>query len=234
MHADRWINTSNEQQLLQEDLDALYKWYETWQLLFHPDKCKVLSLGNRPLDNKTKLHLYTWEDNGALMDACLGQVSEKDIRVIIDNKLSFRKQIKFRTTKANTTMGIIRWTFVSMDKHSFKLLYRSMVRPHLEVSDSVWIPHHKQDIDTMEQEQKRVANYIPCFKDLPYGQRLGLLGLPTLTDRRVHRDMKETYKILTDIYNVEVVPNLSKGNKNPRDHNKKQLRRGATNLNCRN
>ena len=60
MYADdtkvyRRTDTPNGQQLLQEDLDALYKWSEKWQLRFHPDKCqsqaqKRSSGGNAWLD----------------------------------------------------------------------------------------------------------------------------------------------------------------------------------------
>ena len=130
-------------------------------------------------------------------------------------------------------MGIIRRTFDHLDKHTFVLLYRSMARPHLEVSNSVWIPHQKQDIETIEQVQKRATKYIQGFKDLPYEQRLRLLGLPTLTYRRVRGDMIETYKILTGVYDAEVIPDLPKGNTKTRGHNKKLFKRRATNLNCR-
>ena len=239
MYADdtkvyRRTDTPNGQLKLQEDLDALYHWSETWQLRFHPDKCKVLSLGNRPPEDKPKLHLYVREDNGSLKESPLEEtVSEKDIGVIIDNKLSFREQIDTKATKANTIMGIIRRTFTHMDKNTFMQLYRSMVRPHLEVSNSVWIPHQKQDIETLEQVQKRATRYIPGFKELPYDQRLRLLGLPTLTYRRVRGDMIEAYKIISGVYDTEVVPHLPKGKKNTRGHKKKLFKRRATNLNCR-
>ena len=227
-------DTTNGQQLLQEDLDALYNWSEKWQLRFHPDKCKVLPLGNRPPESKPKLHLYTRDDNGTLRDASLEEtISEKDIGVSVNNKLSFREQIDTKTTKANTAMGIIRRTFDHLDKHTFMLLYRSMVRPHLKVSNSVWIPHQKQDIEAIEQVQKRATKYIPGFKDLLYEQRLRLLGLPTPTYRRVRGDMIETDKILTGVYDAEVVPDPPKGNEKTKGHNKKLFKRRATNLNCR-
>ena len=193
-------DTPNRQQKLQEDLDALYHWSETWQLRFHPDKCKILYLGNRPPEDMPKLHLYVREDNDSLKESSLEEtVSGKDIGVIIDNRLSFREQIDTKATKANTIMGIIRRTFAHMDKNTFMQLYRSMVRPHLEVSKSVWIPHQKQDIETLEQVQKRATQYIPGFKELPYDQRLRLLGLPTLTYRRVRGDMIEAYKIISGV-----------------------------------
>ena len=41
------------------------------------------------------------------------------------------------------------------------------------------------------------------MKDLPYPERLKLLGLPTLAYRRTRGDMIEVYKILTGIYDRE-------------------------------
>ena len=61
-------------------------------------------------------------------------------------------------------MGIIRRNFDYKDKNTFMQLNRSMVRPHLEVSNSVWIPHQMQDIGTIEQVQKKATKYIPRTK----------------------------------------------------------------------
>ena len=88
---DTKVYRRTDEQLLQEDLDALYKWAEKWQRHFHSDKCKVLSLGNRSHENKPKLLLYVLEDNATLREAHLEEtVSEKYISVITDNKLSLR------------------------------------------------------------------------------------------------------------------------------------------------
>ena len=123
-------------------------------------------------------------------------------------------------------------TFYYMDKQIFMLLYRSMVRSPPEAFNSAWVPHKKQDIETMDQVQERATKFIPGFKSLPYEWRLRLLELPTLTCRRVGRDMIKTYKTLAGVYNAEVVPNSPKGNKNTRGHKKKLFKRRATNLNC--
>ena len=119
--------------------DKIYKWSETWQLHFHPDKCKVLSLGNRSQDDKPKLHLYVREENGSLKESPLEETaSEKDIGVIIDNKLSFKEQIDTKTTKTNTIMGIVRRTFDYMDKNSFMQLYR-LHRSNTASTREIWI-----------------------------------------------------------------------------------------------
>ena len=219
---------------LQKDLDKLYEWSNKWLLKFHPEKCKVLSLGNRPPEDIPTLHLYSQHPNRTLEEIPLQEtISEKDIGVFIDNKLSFKDQINTKTTKANTIMGIIRRNFDYLDKTTFMQLYRSLVRPHLEVCNSAWYPILKQDIDTIEDVQKRATRQIPGFKVLDYPQRLKLLGLPTLTFRRLRGDMIETYKIVNGHYDKEVAPELPKSNTSTRGHNKKLFKKRANRLNCR-
>ena len=226
-------DTTNGQQLLQEDLDALYNWSEKWQLRFHPDKCKVLPLGNRPPESKPKLHLYTRDDNGTLREAPLEEtISEKDIGVSVNNKLSFREQIDTKTTKANTAMGIIRRTFDHLDKHTFMLLYRSMVRPHLKVSNSIWIPHQKQDIETIEQVQKRATKYIPGFKDLPMNNAWDYWGYQHPHIEESAGIWSRPTKFWQESMMQKSFQTRLKVKKKTKGHNKKLFKRRATNLNC--
>ena len=227
-------DTDNGAEDLQKDLDNLYQWSNTWQLRFHPEKCKVLSLGNRPPEDIPKLHLYSQQSDGSLVEIPLQETSsEKDIGVFIDNKLTFKDQITSKTNKANTIMGIIRRNFEHLDKTTFMLLYRSLVRPHLEVSNSAWFPILKQDIDTIEDVQRRATRQLPGFRDLDYEQRLRLLGLPSLTYRRLRGDMIETFKIINGHYDPEVVPVIPKCSSSTRGHKKKLYKRRANRLNCR-
>jgi len=47
-----------------------------------------------------------------------------------------------------------------MDHTNFLLLYKSMVRPHLEYANSVWCPYQKKDITEIEKVQKRATKLI--------------------------------------------------------------------------
>ena len=40
----REIKSPNDEEKLQNDLDELHKWSDTWLLKFHPNKCKVLTI----------------------------------------------------------------------------------------------------------------------------------------------------------------------------------------------
>ena len=41
----------------------------------------------------------------------------------------------------SSVLGIIKRNFIYMDERTFTLLYKSMVRPHVEYANSVWCPY---------------------------------------------------------------------------------------------
>ena len=47
-------------------------------------------------------------------------------------------------------MGIIRRSFANLDMETFCLLYKALVRPHLEYASSVWNPYKKKLIEEIE------------------------------------------------------------------------------------
>ena len=224
----RRTDTPNGPAELQEDLDCIFNWSDTWQMKFQPTKCKVLSLGNRQENEIPKLYLYSRKEDGSLEKVQLEQTEvEKDIGVYVDQELNFKEQITSKTNKANSTMGIIRWTIDHLDRRTFTQLYKSLVRPHLEVSNSAWFPYKKQDIELIESVQRTATRQIPGYNQLEYEERLRLLGLPSLTFRRLRGDMIETYKILAGVYDEDVGPKLPKGNSTTRGHSKKIFKRGS-------
>ena len=53
--------------------------------------------------------------------------SEKNVGVIIDNKLSFDMHIAEKVNKTNSVVGAIRRSFEYLDKDTFKKLYTALV-----------------------------------------------------------------------------------------------------------
>ncbi len=64
---------------------------------------------------------------------------EKDIGVIGDN-LSFSNHMATKIKKANSIMGVIRRAYAYLDDDNFLLLYKALVRPHLEYASLVPSP----------------------------------------------------------------------------------------------
>ena len=134
----------------------------------------------------------------------------KDLGVWIDQDLSFDDHIFDKIKVANRMLGVIRHNFKDLDIKSFLLLYKAMVRSHLEFASSVWNPFRKGLIKDIESVQKRATKLVHACKSLSYKERLVLLKLPTLKFRRYRGDMIEVYKMLNGVYDPEVVPLLGR------------------------
>ena len=134
--------------------------------------------------------------------------SEKDLGVIFDHNLKFDDHIQSKIKKANSMMGIIRRTYTYLDQNSFLLLFKSLVRPHLEYANQAWSPHLKKHITSIENVQRRATKQIPGLKTMTYQERLVYLKLPTLCYRRLRGDMIEVFKILTYKYDSSVCAGL--------------------------
>ena len=132
----------------------------------------------------------------------------KDLGVIVDDHLTFSKHIAEKVNKANQIMGLIQRTFVFLDKHNFNLLYKSLVRPHIEYGNIVWSPFQKADINLIENLQRRATCFIPEINKLDYQERLEKLNLPMLAYRQFRGSIIETCKILHNLYDVTCTNSL--------------------------
>ena len=106
---------------------------------------------------------------------------EKDIGVLVDETISFSTHIQNQIHKANSIMGIIRrtYTYMYLDEQSFKYLFQALIRPHLEYAAAVWSPYKSEEIEQIENVQRRATKQI-SLKNMEYNQMLMKLNMPTL------------------------------------------------------
>ena len=156
-------------------------------------KCKVLHLGK----NNQK---YTYELGSCSNLMTLEQVEEeKDLGIKFDSQLSFRQHVAECVSKANQRIGLIRRNFHNLDKYTFLLLYKSLIRPLLEYGTTVCYPLFKQDTQALEKVQRRATKLVVNLRDMNYPTRLRALNLPSLVYRRKRADMLQLYRILNGI-----------------------------------
>src|SRR6218665_4018006 len=193
----RKIQNEEDEQILQQDLDRLENWSETWLLKFNASKCKVMQIGRK---RNVNYHLRSGMDIVNLTETEM----EKDLGVWIDKDLKWSHPCRKAASKAMSVLGMIKRSFKHIDVESFKILYNTYIRPHLEYCVQVWNPYHKNDIECLEKVQRRPTKLIRVLAKVSYEERLQKLGLFTLERRRMRGDLIETYKILYGLRNVDV------------------------------
>ena len=123
---------------LQKGIDALQCWSQQWLLKLNIAKCNIVSFG-RSVD-KSYLYSISHNNQNTLLDR---KDSFKDLGVVIDEKLTFRDHMHDKINKAYAMLGIIKRNFNYLTISSFVLLYKCMVRFHLDYCSSVWVPYKK-------------------------------------------------------------------------------------------
>ena len=111
---------------------------------------------------------------------------------------------------------------------SLGLLYKSLVRPHLEYCNVIWGPFYKGDIIAIEKIQRRATKLVPGSKHLSYQGRLQALDIPSLSYRRQRGGMIATYMLLTNQLKIKGEELLSMGNVTTRGHKYKLFKQHAT------
>ena len=212
----RVIKTSQDNIQLQADINSLEEWSNKWLLKFHPDKCVSMNIA---LKNSEEIFQYKMGDQILSNSNC-----EKDIGVFIDKNIKFDIHINHTVNKANRVLAITRRTFECLDDEIFKMIFKGLVRPHLEYAAPVWSPHLIKHKELIENVQRRATKLVPGLNQLPYPDRLKKLKLPTLAYRRVRGDMIQAYKLLTDNqdgYDKTLPPLFTHSSTGLRGHGKK-------------
>ena len=188
----RRVDSEEDREMLQRDLDRLVQWSEVWQMKFNVDKCKVMHLGRGNSGGNYMM-------NGGR----LGMVGEeRDLGVRITNDLKTSAHCAYVCTKANRVLGMISRTVMYKNPNILTRLYKSLVRPQLEYGVSAWLPHYVKDRERLERVQHRFTRMVPGLKGLKYGERLERLNLMSLEKRRNRSDLVELFKISKGLFAI--------------------------------
>ena len=201
MYADdtkiaRKVGAVEDRLELQKDLENLWHWAEKWQMRFNTDKCKVLHI--KRTGDKAE---YNMADRGSSMVLEESKL-ERDIGVWMDSDLKFSGHVAKVVSTANQLLGMIKRAFVYKDGPTVKLLFMSLIRPHLEYANVVWHPFLKKDIQQLESVQRRATKLVTEMKGMTYQERLKGLQLPSLMYRRYRGHAIEVYKYLNGYYKI--------------------------------
>jgi len=91
-------------------------------------------------------------------------------------------------------LGVVRRHFKRLDPHDFLIIYKSYIRPHLEYCIQAWSPYLQKDIYCLESVQRAATRLVSGFRNVPYEDRLRILGLTTLAVRRKRGENLDPYQ----------------------------------------
>ena len=185
----RTINSIEDTEALQRDLDTLQKWESLWKMEFHPQKCQVLRITNKknPIVTNYFIHNIQLDDVKAA----------KYLGVTIDTKLNWKDHYSSLSQKANQVLGFLRRNIPECTSKVKADCYKTLVRPILEYGCTVWDPFKKCDINNIEKIQKRAARFVTGNYTMKTGntkQNMEKLKWETLEERRAKSKLSMFYK----------------------------------------
>lgn len=109
---------------------------------FRKQKCNVL-----PLARNNPIYLYR------LRAIHLGSsLAERDLGVLVDNKLEHETTCALAAKKGNGICGCISQNTASRLMEVILCLYSALRRPHLDSCVHSWAPWYERDRDTLERD----------------------------------------------------------------------------------
>ena len=147
------VESPEDQERLQQNLDQLAEWEKRWDMVFHPEKCSTL-----PVTRSRKgLPQPQYQLHGHILQTInsvnyLGLCFTKD--------LSWNEHINNVCSKANKTLGFLRRNLKISSRETKEMAYKILVRLIMEYAATVWDPHTQANIDSMEAIQRRAARFV--------------------------------------------------------------------------
>ena len=186
---------------LQSDLNCVYDWAKTNNMVFNSQKFKYLSFSTNVSITSDYVNAYV-SPNLYVID---NVNNLKDLGIIMSSNCSFEQHIIELCKRCTGLCGWILRTFSSRESTVMMTLFKSLVLSRLDYGSQLWSPTKILQIIVIEKIQKAFTKHIKGFSSFSYQERLSNLKIYSLQRRRERYIIIYVWKILENL-----VPNLVK------------------------
>ena len=182
------INDNSSVQKVQEDIDRVVAWCETWRLKLNAKKCFLIQYNPKSVQRTFNPVYKIGNEELARKTNC------RDLGIIISEDLKFHLQTEQACRKANMEINRIKRSFVSRNPTFLSNIFKLYVRPHIEYCVEVWNPVFREDINKMERVQNKMSRLIREGSRVRPQERNARLGISSHEIRRLRGDLINIYK----------------------------------------
>jgi hypothetical protein len=135
---------------MQENLDTLVGWSDTWQMEFNVSKCAIMQTTNKR--SKTD---FPYKMQGETLEKVDHQPY---LGVELSNNLKYNLHIDQTCKKASKVLSFLKRNLKHCPSSVKDRAYISLVRPKLEYCSTIWNPHTTSNIN--KSVQKNAARFV--------------------------------------------------------------------------
>ena len=186
------IQSPQDVERFQRNIDHLYNWSQQWKMPFNADKCQVITF-NAPAGSTTAHYNIGRSPLCCVTDAVY-------LGVTLQSDLKFTAHINNKISKANKILGIIKRTLYGAPPKAKLMAYTALCRPVIEYASVLWDPHIQRDVYNIEMVQHRAVRFISGLKGQTDSvtEEMNKLGLKPLANRRKSQRVSLLMRILTN------------------------------------
>ena len=193
----RGIQSSDDSNLLQLDLNIVYEWANKNDMSFNSCKFELVQYGKNEILKEQSA--YKTDKNSFISKKNV----VKDLGILMSSDGTFKDHIFNVANRAKTMCSWILRTFQSRSPSLMLTLWKTMVLPILDYCSQLWNPCKVSEIQLLESIQRSYIRKIDGSHNLTYWNQLKKFKLMSLQRRRERYIIIYTWKMLE-----RIVPNI--------------------------
>lgn len=191
--------------LLNEDLENIYRWLWSNSLRVNIDKTKCMVL-------KSRYNVIdTYNHNGIVINGNrIEQVNEcKYLGVIIDERLTFSSHANYISKKVSRKINLLCRMGRDLSSWTKLLIYKTIVLPHFNYCSTILYMFNKGDVGSIQRKQNQALRCIlGCGRYSRIRDMLELTNLLSIKQNIYYNTMIVMYKIKNNLYPEHILNNL--------------------------